>query len=606
MRAMWALFSLECRRFWAAPLVATLLSLGAIGFTGAGLVAGPVFATGIVTMLAFVLGGRAVDGQARFVFAAPVPWWAMFGAACGSMLVIGAAALVAGVLPIVLTSSDGPGPARMWLGQSGLLLVMAAVALLVGASVAGQRAGVREAILGPIALVAVVASFAWAVPRTELLLALPFAMTEANHWMFWAGVLAVAGVAVAAFARSLARGRGEPRQTLSTMWRAAIASVVGILMLTSSWMGYLHSADADDVVHVRHVRLSDTGVWALVSGDIVTATTIDPTFIVRLADGWSARVPGLNMGQPAAFSRDGRVMAALLVDRSSSLHEVPLLVCDLDAVPSWRPTRDVALDAGSVRIALSPSGSRLAIRTSRSVTVLDTATGQRVARFEQTDAADGVFVFRDENSIVAERLAAATPYERDVEIVMLDVARGVAAIGGRYQRNARESGTSSVDEGARFMAVSAMDSGWTRVTRFDLNAADVQPRTWTIDRANALIGAPLVLPDGRVVVLKWGTRYGASELRVLGDEMLSVPLDERWSGGMQWLGGDRVALGRSRYGPAADTASVVVGLDGVVRQRLEGLVPAQSFSFRRPFRGSRSVAFIADNNRIVMRPDLLQ
>lgn len=132
-------------------------------------------------------------------------------------------------------------------------------------------------------------------------------------------------------------------------------------------------------------------------------------------------------------------MAALLVDRSSNLHEVPLLVGDLDAVPSsWRLTRDVALDAGSVRIALSPSGSRLAIRTSRSVTVLDTATGQRVARFEQTDAADGVFVFRDENSIVAERLAAATPIRARRRDRDAGRGQGVAAIGGRYQRTRRK------------------------------------------------------------------------------------------------------------------------------------------------------------------------
>lgn len=79
MRAMWALFSLECRRFWAAPLVATLLSLGAIGFTGAVWWRARSSRRASSRCLRSSWGARST-ARARFVFAAPVPWWAMFGA----------------------------------------------------------------------------------------------------------------------------------------------------------------------------------------------------------------------------------------------------------------------------------------------------------------------------------------------------------------------------------------------------------------------------------------------------------------------------------------------------------------------------------------------
>jgi hypothetical protein len=110
-----------------------------------------------------------------------------------------------------------------------------------------------------------------------------------------------------------------------------------------------------------------------------------------------------------------------------------------------------------------------------------------------------------------------------------------------------------------------------------------------------------------VVTLGWGSRYGTSTLRVFGggNDATSLALDEQWTGGVQWLGGDEVALGRGRPGHG-DDATLIVDIETMtVRCRVDGLLPARLFTLERPVASAPSTLFVEHGRRVVSRPDLL-
>lgn len=607
MRVMWAIYRLELRRFWFAPVIAGAVSLAAAAVSPtAGRLGGPIFGMGLGVILLGVLGGRAVDDQARFMFARPVATRSIAWAECLAILTLGGLVWIAGLSPTIRLLGDGRPPASFYLGQGSLLIVNASLALLAGGVVVGIRGGAHQAILRPLALVGVVAFYVWALPAGEIVQAVPYAAIDPTRWAFWAWVIFVAGTALFAFSRGMATGRGQSMPTLSTTWGTAFAATAAFLVCWSGWLGYLRAADGGDVTRVRRVHPGATSEWAMVTGDVHIETLAPPSFLVNTSNGRSARVPGATFGQPTAFSRDGRVMAVLLLGFKGTRGIVPVQIADLVNVPTLRKRIEIQLDDLSyAQIALSPDGRLLAAQTTRSLSVFDVATERRTAHVVKAAGYDAVLGFPDDRHVVGERLGGTEGFPGDAEIISLDVVVNAVTVLGQYQRT--PNGISTLDQSGRYVAVISRSAGETYVERYDLSAPGALPQKWAVGRANAISGSPLALPDGRVVTVGWGSRTNAATLRVHRgpSDVASLDLHEQWTSGVQWVAGDIVALGRGRPG-AGDDETLFVDIGTMtIRRRVSGLLPARLFTMERPIASSPSTLFVEHGRRVVSRPDLL-
>ncbi len=600
MNAMWAVFSMEWRRGWlvvptAAAATMVVVSLGIDTRTAVV----PV-GLGITLLVASRVGAHVVDENSRFLLARPVPPWAVTVGASAAAFTLVPAAWLSAISVLAITHTL---PLSTWVfTQIGIMFLWAAVGMLCGGAVAGLRAGSKSVVLGGAAILASAVAFAWYMPSGELWSLLPTRGFGDGGMVFWSVTIGVVVTALASVARGVSVGRGRPEETMAATWRWLVVSVVTTFALVAAWGGYLRTIPINAIEQVMLARPLGLSGWVLMSGMIDRTTTYTPTFLTRPETGVAVRVRDLAPGMPIAVNEGGQVVAALGTTRNS--RTARLLVGDIGETVTWRPPQVVTLDNWQARLALSPSGRLVAVWTPTSLTVYELSTGRPLSRVTERHKLRGALGFRGETHVVTEREIASGATGRDVEVVTLDVQTGTSAVVSRYQAVGYEY--SSIDQQGRYLVVDAGTRARPEFRRIDLDDPTAPPRTWVVDRPNAMLAPPLVLSDGRVVLLVRGQDRASAELRVLDESTHAIALGRFPSAGAQWLGTNRIALGSRGEpdDPMDDVTEIVDLASGRIVHTVDRILPAIFFRFEGPMSSSPSVAFVENGRRVVVRPDL--
>ena len=602
MNALWTIFALEWRRGW--PFVPAVLAttLMVVGF---GMEARPAMvasAFGLTFLAAARIGAHMVDQNSRFLFARPVPWWAIVGGGVAAAVTLAPAMWFAAISVLLVTETLSLSG---WLvTQSGVMILWACVAILCGAAFAGVRAGSKSAVSGFAAIFLSAMALAWYIPAGELWALLPMRELGRGGAVFWLMTAGLVVASISAVTQGVTVGRGRPDETTAATWRVLATGVVVAFATVAAWGSYLRTIPINAIEQVILARPIGGSGWVLVSGLIDRTTTYTPAFLTRPDAGVAVRVRDLAPGMPIGVNAGGTVVAALGTTRTT--RSAWLRVGDLGETITWRPPQELPIDNWQARISLSPSGRLVAVWTPTSLTVFDLPTARPLSRVAERHKLRGALAFRGETHVVTEREVASGATGRDVEVVSIDVQTGAAVVVDRYQAVGYEY--SSIDAQGRYLVVDAGTKAIPEFRRIDLDAPTLPAASWAIDRPNAVLGAPLVLPDGRVVLLVRGRGIVAAELRVLDDTVTVIPLYRFPSAGAQWLGADRIALGfRGEPSDAGDDVSEIVDLVlGRIVHTVDGVLPATFFRFEGPMSSSPSAAFVENGRRIIMRPDLVR
>lgn len=603
MTVVVAIAGLEWRRLWLLPPFALAASIVAVAVSGPDRFWPGLIAWGAGLAAACSIGARLHGTTTRFVFARGVSTGAVLGGALLAALSLGLAIFGAALAPLAFVDGRVLHP-----GIADPLLMFLALPIawgtLGGVLLGGLAHGSRTAAV----IVTAVVALLFALFRVDLLGEwlgmLPFWSVDQSRWVSNALAAVSMSVPLAVVAAGVARGRGRLEPTLGATARALAVGAGIVVLATAAWIADVRAAGPNDYVRLLMARPAPESGWAAVSGQVRRGTNYTPTFLVHPASARHHRVEHVPWGTPTAFSADGRAFAALDL-RGPSAARVRLMTWSLapDGRIGWQASGEVRVDDPHPRLALSPSGTLVAVRTPQSITILDTRTVAQVAHVVQPHQPFGVFAFKGEGAVLTERAAVPDGTGASVEVISIDVATRAVTTVGLYRLPAQQApmGT-ALDRGGRFFAVWHRDpAAPQRLTRLDLETGE----SVVLEEAARRLRPWLVLPDGRVVAT---ASSGAGDLRVevLGGQMpMSVPLPLASAARLQWLGGELVAVASARRhdAPVEDDTTLVVDLaSGAIVHRETGILPA--WGSEPGVSSVPSVLFVRDRREVVARPDL--
>jgi hypothetical protein len=601
MSVVLAMAGLEWRRLWLLPSFALAASIVAVALAGPDRFWPGLIAWGAGLVAACSIGARLHGATTRFVFARGVSTSAVVGGALLAAFSLGLAIFGAALAPLAFADERVLDPGFAYTLVMFLALPMA-WGTLGGVLLCGLANGSRIAAV----VVTAVTALLFALFRIDLLdewlRALPVWSFDQPRWVAYAIVLVSMSVPLAVVAAGVARGRGRLEPALGATARA-LAVGTGIVVLASAgWIADVRAAGPNDYVRLLMARPAPESGWAVVSGHVRRGTLYTPTFLVHPASGRHHRVEHVSWGAPTAFSADGRVFAALdLRGPRAARARLMTMALEPDGRVGWHASSRIRLDDPRARLALSPSGTLVAVRTPQSLTILDTRTLSQVAHLVHAHHPFGVLAFKGESAVVTERAAVPDGTGASVEVVSIDAAtRAVRAV-GRYGLRAPHApmGT-TLDQGGRFLVVWHLDSAAPqRLERLDLETGE----SVVLAEPARRLRPGIVLPDGRVVATR---SSGAGDLRIEvlgGRTALSVPLPFASAARLQWLGGELVAVApvHRHDAPVEDDTTFVVDLaSGTIVHRETGILPAWGSE------AVPSVLFVQGRREVVVRPDLAQ
>jgi hypothetical protein len=402
VRALLAITARELRERWTLPVAlfvwgfAPLFLVRYVDVTARPLAVMAAVAAAWGTAL--LMGGSVIardlaDGRLAFFFARPVPWWSIAGGKLLAALLMSVAAPLAGILPTLILdwnpAKDAEGVGQLLQGGGIALMLALLLALVCFGHVASvvYRARSTWAAVDFVLLGSCVWGGVWLVYAFKRL-GVVTGPPPGNPWLLVPRLLLIAAVPLAALVAQVATGRSDLRRghrALSlTFWAGMLAwsaALGGMLLreraVTPSGIGdrWVTGASSDG-------RL--VGLRGSPGPGRVAAFVYDTA-----SGGWLRQ----GMGSAPAFSADGR-HAAWVEEAPFWRHERTAEVQLAQLSGSQLAVESVELDVripaeGSVGLALSPRGDRLAVQQNATLSVHELPTGRTLS---STTAADGEWI----------------------------------------------------------------------------------------------------------------------------------------------------------------------------------------------------------------------
>lgn len=516
---------IEKRNVFAAAAVAAVLPLAAPLLPSvsrmpaaevreiAAAVVALAFALGLATVLGATMIGRDLS-ERRFGFylARPLSATAIWGGKLVAGVLLATGVAVVAALPVLLV-----GGARVlqeawqtlpWLVGGALLVLV--VSHAVSIAVRSRSAW----IILDIVTLAVAAALGW----SALSALLAARASDAASWA--AGALAVA--ALLAFAAAglvqVARGRTDLERGHRGLAITLAIALVASTLAVRAWAAWVLSPAPADLAGAW-VTPAPAGDWAALHGRARHRGDLFATFLLDPATGRVIRLGVIE--SPIAFSADGRHAAWLASDGAvrGSNRRSKLVVADLNTPVAVRAT-GITCDRVYLRIALSPDGTRVAVRDSLSVSVFDVVSDRLLVAVRRDNDWDGPMVFvSDERLRVYDPLRwenASSPgdaaiRELDVPTRSVVTTGRLVGLGNPYLLLGRNPATDRVlfetrDAGGRRLVLARGGSGGDATTIARSGQEELNDAAF--------------LADGRIAVVE--AHAGQGTLRVLAGDASEV------------------------------------------------------------------------------------
>jgi hypothetical protein len=364
------------------------------------LVALAAFGIGTAIVLgASVLARDLAERRAAFYFARPLPSLAIWGGKTLGALLLAAGAALLAVLPAWIAAPAGsllsgrPSSAAGTFGTAGLFF--GGLLLLVALSHAAAVAVRSRSPWLVVDLVLLVVCGALAA-RSALRLAHEGYVEPLLRAAPW-GVAALLLLLLAAGAVQVAAGRTDPRrghgaQSL-TIWGVALP----VALLGAGFTHWLVSPAPGDLVGVQTAHAAPSSDWLFVEGPARHRGNHLCGFLVNPKAGSFLRLPGAFRLRAVEFTPDGR--RALWWELESDRRGLwRLWTADLSAArPEPRSLTVVA--EGWPTLGVSPSGRRIALRSGRSLSVLELASEKTLAAVRLDTEAYLSLFFENEETV---------------------------------------------------------------------------------------------------------------------------------------------------------------------------------------------------------------
>lgn len=579
MRALAAIAAYEIRRSWPVVAVALAGALAARSVPGttadAMLVVG--FTAGVICVARAT--GDLASPRRAFFFARPLSaaalWWAKVGA--GVILLAGCVAVPAALL---LWTVGPPGrPLGLVTGAIAAVVLGALAGVLLGGLASGSRAVVAT-VAGLIALLAwqprlvavpIPSAFYWRAPSAE-----PVTLAIST---------VVLGVVLLAGALATTRGRTDGRRAAATFVAPLVGCVALLVLVNGWWQWRVEAAPAARFAVVRDAHVLPGGEWVVVTGGVADGLEFETNRLVHLPSG-------LEYETSAAIAASATGGTIAWLDQSGAPPDAwgRLVKAARLGAAGERDVRDLGPSpAAPVRVmALSPSGTALAIGGGGHVVVVDASTSRQLVRVAAGDIArfpllhfDG-----DDRLIVARGPAGATAPVMRLQLLDLNFrSRNVAVLADALDVGPGSALALDV-EARRLLAWQQGRAGTPRAHAastglhvFEVSRGSATPR-WSHVPARTLRVAAF-LRDGRVAAVEADDRGG--ELRVFdGDagtspRVVTLPAVRTGEPFVPWrlveLSPSALAI-EARAFPAATAATFIVSLpDGAVVRLPDGFAP---------------------------------
>lgn len=544
MRGFTAVLSRELglrKAIWAAALVAGLLPflLAALpgmtyGYAEVRDASALAIAVGTGELLALVLGatvlGREMaERRLSFDFARPIGGLAIWAGRMGAVLILSLGSALVILLPatlagggfVTLLTGANARPEIPWywpppspLGMI-LLYVLNVLFLAALAHVLGALGRSRSP---------------WLLLDAALLVAIGLVVFLAGRGLYRqnaflglaAGALGCALLLVtallAAGAAQVIHGRTDARaghRALSTtLWSLCAVGALGFAGY-ARWYTHLSPADLADI---QFARVSPGGQWICVYGGARHRSDLSPYFLYNPTTGASLRLNIQWWGEEPAFSEDGS-RAAWVAGRDRR----EIMTAGLGAAQPVAAKTGIEVAGLDWRLALSPSGRRLAVLSDGTLSVYELAGGRMVASARVSDWSGekrqeeafwkSCMLFPDEGHVAL--FAVLSPEAKQspgsVTIQRFDVASRKLETTGEIGGLTGYIFVTPDQTGSRLI-VSQVDGGhWTTSLRDGLTGALIT----TLGPDGHAIRAAF-LPEGGVVA--WSRAKGESELWLYGED----------------------------------------------------------------------------------------
>jgi hypothetical protein len=578
MNALVAIARREIEERWT--ILAAALALGFVPILALAVGAKaddiPAIATVVIMSLTFlvalltgasVIGRDLAEGRLGFLFARPIPWWAIWGGKMAAALGLTLASAALATLPVAIWSLRArPVLEGAWSPKATVLLAAGAVlvvALAHNLSVAyrSRSPWILLDLAGAATLFAAMVAFADAAwvdwlypPPVPILAAL-------------ASVLAVP--LLAAGAAQVAVGRIDPRRGYRALSVTCWAMVAPLALGTGAFMTYVQAASPRDLRAVDWAWPSPRGSWVIVTGPVDRGLTYRSQLIVDTATGRYANL-GMWYGvYCTAFSSDGQ-RAAWSRERGTGGTDVFTMASGAAA-----PVRLASLSDRLLDCAVSPDGRRLAVVTRQAVTFFDTSASRPPLSVPVTIEGDVAAA-----SYLGDRLRLlAVPRGGGGDPAIHEVTEAGARILGRLPDTPRPLWSAWSSTGDSLL----VKEGWrpslpVRVTLYEGSTGARLATLAESPRGAATDFDPALLADGRVVVVESGStdarlRVFAPDGRELGVFVLGTDVAAAGFGSEITPGVIAVSL-RRRTTPRSEIVVFDVDQHRVLR-RETGLRAAQ-------------------------------
>ncbi|MGA9750632.1 MAG: hypothetical protein WBS54_02470 [Acidobacteriota bacterium] len=543
MRGFTAVLSRELglrKAIWAAALVAGLLPflLAALpgmtyGYAEVRDASALAIAVGAGELLALVLGatvlGRELtERRLSFDFARPIGGLAIWAARMGAVLILSLGSALVILLPATLAGGGfvtlltgatvrpetpwylpAPGPLGMILLYVLNVLFLAALAHVLGALGRSRSP--------------------WLLLDAALFVAIGLVVFLAGRGLYRqdaflglaAGGLGCAVLLVttllAAGAAQVIHGRTDPRaghRALSTtLWSLC---AVGALGFAGYARWYTHVSPAD-LANIQSAQVSPGGQWISVWGGARHRSDLSPDFLYNPTTGASLRLNIQWWGDAPAFSEDGS-RAAWVAGRDRR----EIMTAGLGAAQPVAAKTGIEVAGLDWRLALSPSGRRLAVLSDGTLSVYELAGGRllasaRVLNRSEEKRQEEVFwksrmLFPDEGHVALFGVLSpkASQSTSSVTLQRFNLASRKLETTGEIGGLAGSIFVTPDRTGSRLI-VSQKEDHWTSSLRDGLTGALITPLG---PEGHAIRAA--FLPEGGVVA--WSRAKGESELWLYGED----------------------------------------------------------------------------------------
>jgi hypothetical protein len=425
------------------------------------------FAGGVaLTYGASMIARDLRERRMGFYFARPLTgaslWWGKVLA--GLILIAGSAALA-----LAPTAVVGRGSVLRWLASPEWTWVpICVVAILLVSHVVAVMVTSRTARLLAVDLVA--ASVLAGV--TAFCLRQVFMTRAENLTIVVVSSLTAAllGCLLVTGAVGVARGRTDPRRNhvahSMTLW-GLLAAVVTSL---AGYTAFLLHPTPSSLRSVDVISLPRQGSWLEVGGRSSGRGDYQAGFLLDMTSGRFVRLGTLRpWDMPVDISADASTAAWLQADGDPNLAPAQVMTLDLKAVSSRPRTTTIILPPGRRRdLALSPDGTRLAVRDKELVSVFQLGDGRVLASVRLTAQGWARLNFVDKELLRVTQIRETKPGEPpETRIYRLELPGGALTETGRVTGRSWAAQAVASDVPGRAMLVRSWSSDSARITLHD-------------------------------------------------------------------------------------------------------------------------------------------